>query len=100
MPLPPVPVDKNNPTYEGINGICSRSSGSSGNYGHLAMDSDDIYSKPGENGDPSAPPVPVRGDIRPKSAGYNTIAEMARNPMGSPRNEYTSLPSVRPTHSR
>ncbi|XP_059476423.1 dedicator of cytokinesis protein 3 isoform X1 [Neocloeon triangulifer] len=102
MPLPPVPVDKNNPTYEGVNGICSRSSGSSGNYGHLAMEADDIYSKPGEkeNGDGSAPPVPARGDIRPKSAGYNTIVEMARNPMGSPRNEYTSLPSVRPTHSR
>jgi hypothetical protein len=85
-PLPPLPTDKhdgNAPLAAG-----DRSSSSSGHYGQLTMHNEDIYSKPAEV---DAPPVPAR-DVRPRSAGYNSIAELARSS--------GSLPSVRHSHSR
>ncbi|CAH1968130.1 unnamed protein product [Acanthoscelides obtectus] len=127
-PLPPLPTDKRLLTENGSN----RSSNSSGNYGHLEhqnVDYDNIYTKPMDNErsilsrenltlpmNNSAPPIPQRGEIRPRSQGFNNscFAELRTPTRGSLEYSSSSLPSMKsrdsdpcdvplppkPTHSR
>ncbi|KAJ8929040.1 hypothetical protein NQ314_018309 [Rhamnusium bicolor] len=111
-PLPPLPTEKRLLMENGSN----RSSGSSGNYGHLvehhSADYDNIYTKPMENDRPilsrenlslpmpvnnnTAPPIPQR-ESRPRSQGFNnTSYSDLRTPTRGPL-EYnsSSLPSMK-----
>uniref|UniRef100_A0A6P7GBE9 Dedicator of cytokinesis protein 3 n=1 Tax=Diabrotica virgifera virgifera TaxID=50390 RepID=A0A6P7GBE9_DIAVI len=110
-PLPPVPTDKRLLMENGSN----RSSGSSGNYGHLVehhtAEYDNIYTKPADNErhtmnrenlslpmpiTPIAPPIPQR-ECRPRSQGFsNTSFAELRTPTRGPL-EYNSasLPSMK-----
>ncbi|XP_074036384.1 dedicator of cytokinesis spg isoform X2 [Leptinotarsa decemlineata] len=114
-PLPPLPTDKRLLMENGSN----RSSGSSGNYGHLfehhTADYDNIYTKPTENERPvlsrenlslpmaitnNAPPIPQR-ENRPRSQGFNnTSFTELRTPTRGPLDyNSSSLPSMKSRES-
>lgn len=112
-PLPPVPTDKRLIMENGSN----RSSGSSGNYGHLVehhtADYDNIYTKPAENDRPTlqrenlslpmglpinngAPPIPLR-ECRPRSQGFSNsnFTELKTPTRGPLEYNSASLPSMK-----